>query len=352
MSGNHRKNHKGLTMKFKYYIGALFIFIVLLGLYVYSLSGESYTFTIPFSTIDITLPVAIWYVIPVVLFFVVVIFLEVGGAYRMWRKRTKYKNDYGILLQQIENQLLGKDSTCKQPTMNRYKSLSILLNNLTFDIKDGIPLKSGATRIDELIELLGNLKRGQYVNLKKFNPSDKSPFVKQNILNQIQHDEKFATEVLKRTHFDESYKQAAFQKLLNSNNLKEIKRFVGEVKFNKELANTVLGMCYAKTMDFNNEEIALLCTEVGYSKQDYLLLAQKMKACYEPSSWLSLFEELANRDENAETAYFYVLLELEMIEEAKERLKTHRENELLKVRAYLDLKSLGKKYPLELFLLD
>lgn len=37
-------------MKFKYYIGALFVFIVLLGLYIYSLSGESYAFAIPFST--------------------------------------------------------------------------------------------------------------------------------------------------------------------------------------------------------------------------------------------------------------------------------------------------------------
>ncbi|TLD83220.1 hypothetical protein LS70_005585 [Helicobacter sp. MIT 11-5569] len=339
-------------MKFKYYIGALFVFIVLLGLYVYSLSGASYTFIFPFSTKSITLPVAIWFILPVILFFIIVVFLEVGGAYRMWRKRTKYKNDYKILLEQLENQLLGKDSTLKQPAMNRYKSLSILLNNLTLDIKDGIPLKSGESRMDELIELLGNLKRGEYVNLKKFNPNNKSPFVQQNTLNQIQHDEKFATEVLKRSNFDEAYKCAAFKKLLENENLKEIKRFVGDIKFNKDLANTVLGMCYAKKMDFSNEEIAQLCTEVGYTKQDYLLLAQKMKECYEPESWVSLFEVLATKDENAEVAYFYVLLELEMLEEAKERLKAYPDNELLKVRAYLDLKSLGKKYPLELFLLD
>ena len=45
-------------------------------------------------------------------------------------------------------------------------------------------------------------------------------------------------------------------------------------------------------------------------------------------------------------------LELEMIDEAKERLNSHPQNELLKIRAYLDLKNLGKNYPLELFLLD
>lgn len=339
-------------MKFKYYIGALFVFIVLLGLYVYSLSGESYTFILPFGTKSITLPVAIWYILPVVAFFIIVVFLEAGGTYRMWRKRTKYKNDYKILLEQLENQLLGKDSTLKQPKMNRYKSLSILLNNLIFDVKEGVALKSGEARIDELIALLGDIKRGEYVNLKKFNPSDKSPFVRQNTLNQIQHDEKFATEVLKRAGFDETYKCAALKKLLNSESPKDIKRFVSGVKLDKDIANTILAMCCTKKMDFSNKEVAQLCAEVGYSKQDYLLLAQKMKECYEPTSWVSLFEELATHDENAEVAYFYVLLELEMLEEARERLKTHPDNELLKVRAYLDLKNLGKKYPLELFLLD
>lgn len=339
-------------MKFKYYIGALFVFIVLLGLYIYSLSGESYAFAIPFSTQTITLPVAVWFVIPVVVFFIIVGVLEISGSYRMWRKRTKYKRDYKTLLEQIENQLLSKDTPIKQPTMNRYKSLSILLSNLTLDVKDGIALKSGETRLDELIELLGDLKRGKYVNLKKFNPNEKSTFMRKNIFNQIQSDEKFAIEVLKKSSYDEECKREAFKKLLNQEEIKTIKQFIGEIKFNKELASEMLGMCYSKKMDFSNDEIAQLCAEVGYSKGDYLLLAQKLKECYEPASWVSLFEYLADKDELAEMAYFYVLLELEMIDEAKERLNTYPQNELLKVRAYLDLKDLGKKYPLELFLLD
>lgn len=339
-------------MKFKYYIGALFVFIVLLGLYVYTLSGESYTYQIPFSIQTITLPVAVWMILPVVVFFLVVVFLEVGGAYRMWRKRTKYKNDYKILLTQLENQLLSRDAPFKQPTMNRYKKLAILLSNLTFDVKEGAPMKSGEARLDEIIETLGDLKRGEYVNLKKFAPGEKCPFLKQNILNEIRSDEKFATEVLKKSSYSEEFKQEAFKKLLESGEIKDIRRFVGEVKFNKDLANTVLGMCYAQKMDFSDEEVAKLCAEVGYSKEDYLCLAQRMKECYEPAKWVGLFEFLANKDENAELAYFYVLLELEMIDEAKERLNSHPQNELLKIRAYLDLKDLGKKYPLELFLLD
>ena len=340
-------------MKFKYYIGALFVFVVIIGLYVYSLSGVSYTYQIPFTATTITLPVAIWYIVPVLLFFIVVLLLEVSGKYRMWRKRTKYKNDYSLILQQIENQLLDKDESLKQPTMNRYKALSILLGNLTFDIKDGVPTKSGNARLDELIESLGDLKRGEYVNLKKYAPNSKSHFIKQNILNQIHSDEKFASEVLKKSSYSLEYKQEAFKKLLTSETQNEtLRKYVSEVKFSKDLANEVLGMCYAKKLEFDNDEIARLCLEVGFTKEDYLRLAQRMKECYEPSSWMSLFETLANQDEHAETAYFYVLLELEMNDEVRERLNAHPKNELLKVRAYMDLKDSGKKYPLELFLLD
>ncbi|MDE5603063.1 MAG: hypothetical protein K2I71_03980, partial [Helicobacter sp.] len=113
-----------------------------------------------------------------------------------------------------------------------------------------------------------------------------------------------------------------------------------------------LGMCYVKKIQLSNEEIIKLCKEVKYNKEDYLHLAQKIKKCYEPDLWVSLFEALANEDEKAEMAYFYVLLDLEMLDEAKDRLNTYPKNEFLKIRAYLDLKSLGKKYPLELFLID
>ena len=339
-------------MKWKYYLGALLVFVVLLGLYVYSLSGERYTYHIPFSPYTITLPLAIWFVIPVLLFFIVIVCLRLGGIYRMWRRENKYKNDYKLLLEQIENQLLDKKVSLKQPSMDCYKRLSILLDNLTFGVKEGVLAKSGESRLDELLEILGDLKKGKDVNLKRFSLPNNSSFMRQNTFNQIENDEKFALEVLKKSHFDNEYKQAAFKKILDKGATKDIKHFLSEVKMNKDLADTMLGMCYAKKIQLNNEEIAKLCKEVEYTKEDYLHLAQKIKKCYEPGLWVSLFENLANEDEKAEMAYFYVLLDLEMLDEAKERLNTYPQNEFLKIRAYLDLKSVGKKYPLELFLLD
>ncbi|WP_104722693.1 hypothetical protein [Helicobacter mesocricetorum] len=339
-------------MKWKYYLGALLVFVVFLGLYVYSLSGEQYTYHIPFSIYTITLPLAVWFVVPVLLFFVIIVCLRLGGMYRMWRRENKYKNDYKLLLEQIENQLLDKKVSLKQPSMDCYKRLSILLDNLTFDIKKEALVKSGEGRLDELLEVLGDLKQGKEVNLKRFSLPNDSSLKRQNTFNQIRNDEKFALEVLRKSHFENEYKQVALKKLLDSGVTKDIKHFLSGVKMDKSLADTMLGMCYAKKIQLSNEEIIKLCKEIGYTKEDYLHLAQKMKKCYEPGLWVGLFESLADEDEKAEMAYFYVLLDLEMLDEARDRLNTYPKNEFLKIRAYLDLKSFGKKYPLELFLLD
>ena len=336
-------------MKFKYYFGTSLFFMIILGLYVYSLSGYNYSYDVPFLDKSITLPIAVWFVMPIFAFFIVVVCLEIGGSFRLWQKRQAYKSDYKLLLSQIESQVLSKDIQLKQPKMNRYKALSIVLHNLTFDIRDGVPLKSGDERLDELIVALGDVKRGKYVNLKKFNPSDDSLFVRQNTLNEIHCDSKFAIEVLKKSIYKDEIKLEAFKKLLEVEP-KDAKRFLSEVKLDKSVADLIMNLCKLGKIDLSNEEIASICIDVGYNKDDYVKLAHKLKDIYEPPIWVSVFEFLSSKDENAELSYMYVLLELEMIDEAKERLSSHAQNEFLNLRAYMDLKTLDKKYPLELFL--
>ena len=95
--------------------------------------------------------------------------------------------------------------------------------------------------------------------------------MKLNILNEIHNDKKFAAEVLKKQNYDEEYKQEAFKKLLEAGDLKDIKRFVGEIKFNKDLANKVLGMCYAQKMDFSDEEVQNYVQRLATTKKIILL---------------------------------------------------------------------------------
>ena len=51
-------------------------------------------------------------------------------------------------------------------------------------------------------------------------------------------------------------------------------------------------------------------------------------------------------------AFFYVLFELEMIDKAKERHRSHSKGEYKFIDAYLDLRSLNKNYPFDIFILQ
>ncbi len=56
-------------MKLKYYVTFSAIFMLIIGVYAYELESSSYTYHIPFSQMNITLPVAIWIILILALFF-------------------------------------------------------------------------------------------------------------------------------------------------------------------------------------------------------------------------------------------------------------------------------------------
>ncbi len=86
------------------------------------------------------------------------------------------------------------------------------------------------------------------------------------------------------------------------------------------------------------------------SADDFVNIAKEIKEIFLPEDRLKLFEELKNINEKSQNAYFYTLLDLEMIQKATEELENFEENEFLAIRAFLELKKCGKNYNLELFL--
>jgi hypothetical protein len=75
-----------------------------------------------------------------------------------------------------------------------------------------------------------------------------------------------------------------------------------------------------------------------------------LKGDFEPENLIATFEALSNRFEKAEEAYIYVLLDLELIDRAKDILELSNENEFLKLKAYITLKESGEHYNVDLFI--
>ena len=78
-----------------------------------------------------------------------------------------------------------------------------------------------------------------------------------------------------------------------------------------------------------------------------ITLAKLYKNTLDPDKLLDLFETLSNENEEASGSYFYVLLELEMIEKLNDLLAGYKNDEFKIYRALLDLKEAGKHYSID-----
>lgn len=338
-------------MKLKYFFVILFVYIVVVGLYIFSLNGERYTYTVPISGHLVELPIAVWFVIPIVVFAGIVLLLEIESLFKNWIQSRKYHQDYESLLEQIQAELLEKEFHNLPKTRN-YKTLSVLLGNLHLVPKVEMSKKTGDSRLDNFLESLGDVQRGNYIDLKKYQPNPQSKLALQNFTNRIEEDEKFVIEVLRDSKSTEAQKQQAYKRLLQKGDERDIKKYMHTITLNNEMAKEILQTCcYTQKIHFTLEEIVQICSNADFTQNDYITLAKHTKECFTPQSWIELFETLSNKNEKAEVAYCYILLDLEMIEVAKERLGNMpiEDRGLLKLKAYLDLKEGGKNYALDLF---
>lgn len=334
-------------MKAKHYTLFWLLFSIAAGLYIYSFNSEIYTYTPPFGETSLSLPVAIWSLVPLFFFFVLSLCLILlGKAQSLWEEYHS-KKDRELLLRQILAQASEKEFKGELKT-HTFKSISKILRRFKLIAQPHTPL-SDDEEIDSLIEASSKITQGEVVDLKRFHLPYTASLNLQNQLNRLKIDPKSALEILKKTEAPDSLKKVALLSLFESGEEKEIRKYQNLIPLDKELAKALLGAYEAKRLKLGFDEIASLGEKAVFEARDYLGLAKELKGSLEPDSWLKLFEVLAEKHEAAEEAYLYVLLELEMIEVAKERLSAHSKEDFPKIRAFLELRKSGFSYPAEIF---
>lgn len=216
-------------------------------------------------------------------------------------------------------------------------------------------LDSGNMKIDKLLDLYGQIAQGAPQDprdLRKLDVSPKNPFALQNQKNHIQKSPKHALEALCDKSLDSALRSFAFGVICENGRDKDLQKALNsgccECVDIATLQRALL-QCVREKIALESTLIAQLCKQVHFAPSDYLALAHALQGALSPDEWLAYFEKLAGADESAQSAYLFVLIELEMIEKAEQELKSFRADEMLGVRAYLELKRLGKPYPLHAF---
>ena len=332
-------------MRLKKYILFSLILIVLVGGIIYTQTEQTYTFEI--FGIPVTLPIAVWVVLPMFLMFLASFFHMSYYSFISYMKFKRYKKDYDTLVSSVVQSLW------REPKQHNYKTKEARNLGSVTDASHIIPqhfkIASKDERIRKVLDALKDIQNGIYTELD-VELSSNNPILIKNIELRMQEEPTYSGVILKNCdNYPRKLCKKALETYMNYSDLVKLKEYAN--LFDLETLINLIKMSKEQKKEIHYSDILYILQEskIAMNEQDYILLAKSVKDVLAPDERLKMFELLKERDEKSEGAYLYTLLDLEMIDKAKEFLETTNEEELQNFKAYLELKECGRNYPLELF---
>ena len=332
-------------MGIKKYILFSLIFLVAVGVYVYTFNGGTYTLTA--FGVPLTLPIALWIVLPAILIVIASILHMMYYSVKGYFIQRSLQKDYKSFLQFSKKRILGLDGDENFKT-TWYKLPARMLKHFKFD-----PLKDPDDIEDEEIKStildLKRVEKGEVVDLRKYKLPKDNYFVRKNTLNKLANDKKYAEEILSECEDkDDEICQKAFRIYATYTTYSNIKK--QGFKIDKELFEMMLDRVIDPDDFFSieDEEMLELLKRFDYEPAEYIRLARKLKKVLSPEALISLFEKLSSEKEKAMQAYLYILFEYQMIDKVREILEGSAKNEYEKFKYFLFLRDSGKNFDIDL----
>ncbi|BCD65851.1 hypothetical protein NitYY0826_C0783 [Nitratiruptor sp. YY08-26] len=334
-------------MRIKRYIFFSIILMLIVAGIVYSQVDKVYTFDV--FGVPVTLPVAVWIIVPMFILFLASFFHMSYYSFINFMVLKRYRKDYDTLIDSFA------DAIMQEPKSHQYKTTEAKnLGNVT-DKSHILPvdfkIDTKDERLKKPLDYVKDITNGIYVDIEGFKLSPKNALLVKNYENRLKSEPIFSGVILKNcSEYPQELCQKALQAYITFNDISKIKDYAKLFTF--ETLMELIEQYATKEKEMLHEqdiEYILQESQMQLNEEEYMQLAKKIKDVLSPDERLKFFGKLKEKDEKSEAAYLYTLLDLEMIEKAKKFLETTAENELLNFKAYLELKECGKNYPLEMF---
>ncbi len=339
-------------MYIKRYSVAAFIWIGLVGWYVYAYVSHDTTSIDIFGVHMPMLPVAVWIVAPLVVLYLGSVFhmafYSMLGSFRL----RGYEKDFEKIIDAIIEAYLGKRMRSYNFKTERYKLLGKLLENTTIIPNGDFIGNTGNEKIDKVLRMIDDIKHGKVVDLRPFNLLPDNPLVIQNEKNRFQKGDISAADILANcTKYAESFCQYIYTEYVKTASLQNVLKY--KAFLTEESFDIILSRINSKEhpLVIPHEELIEVLKKFEYSKKDYIDLAMRLsKVGMVPEQRMKLFETLSNNNhDEVMDAYLFTLFDLGMIDLADEILQNAHPDEFENFRAYRALKECGKNYSIYLF---
>ncbi|WP_026803281.1 hypothetical protein [Aliarcobacter lanthieri] len=332
-------------MGLKIYIVATILFLIVTFGYTYSLELGEYTISL-FGN-SFTFPVAVWIIFPALILVLATYLHIIFYSLIKYIKEKFVEADLDTAIDILKSKLLGRDKKAVFKT-KKFKDIAELFDAFDLSVTND-SFTSTNLDFNKIVNAIQDINSGKYVSEKVVKLEPNSDIAKKNLINKINEQVDFAIDILKKSdNYDFDIVKLAFKNVIKEKSMTTVKKLYKNIKLDKELAFELLSKDIEnKDFGFSDEEIIEIVKNIGFTKDDYIKLAQLYKKELNPDRLINIFEKLSNEFDEATTANLYILSELEMIDKLRETLANSSEQDFLAFKALLDLKDAGKYYNLE-----
>lgn len=331
-------------MKTRKFLIYSIIYILAVGVFVYSFNNSTYTFELLGWSLN--LPIAVWFMLPVAILAALAVLHIFYHSFNFYRYKRAIKRD-GVLYNDMAKEiLLGLESN-KDFKTGLYK----IPSQVTRALSPWTNLKEVSIDDSELaliMQSIRNVKNKEVVDLRKFRLPKDNALMIQNELNKIQNVPNYYFEILKnQTDRHDELTKAAFDKLIRTASYAEIKRVPLEMSSDEIML--VINRFVNDEIDISSDEIFELLDNAKITKAQYDKAAVMLKNKLKPDAFMSIFEKLKAIHADADEAYIYALYELQMLDKVREAIEGSDPDEFKEIKVLMFLRDNGKIVPSSLF---
>ncbi|EAK0441896.1 hypothetical protein IO418_001318 [Campylobacter lari] len=326
-------------MKVKLFFFASLVYLLIVAALVYNLNLGNYTFTI--SAFELNLPISLWVILPA---FILMVLALLHMSFYGFLKHLQYKN----LIKDsknYENFLI--DVFLKKISKIKFKTQEfqdIAKNTQALYFKE----KNQNTKIDDIINILEQLDKKEFVELKKYKLDPHNEIFILNEKNHFQKDSDYAFSFIKNKEIlTNELENFAYKMVLDNAPYSQIKTL--KIQKNQDDILLLLDRFEKENLELNHAEIEVLLSMNTLDDKSYLQCTKILCKKIEPQILIALFKKLKDSHSQALRAYLYTLAEFGMYDELLNELGNDQ-NEHKDFRLLLFLREHNKKIELEKFI--
>ncbi|MEA2092289.1 MAG: hypothetical protein U9O83_07995, partial [Campylobacterota bacterium] len=274
-------------------------------------------------------------------------FYAVLGSLRL----RKYDKDYEKVIDAIADAYLAKGERNHVYKTPRYKLLGSIIDSTTLFPTQALKANTQNEKLDAVIELIENIKRGEVVDLKKYALKPENALVVQNERNRYKKGDLTAGNILSSSSdYNSDFVKEVYIDFVKSaplNIIEQNKSFL-----TKEALFVILSRINANenSLEISNETLISFFDVLELDTKDLIEISTALSAGMIPEQRMKLFETLSENREEATEAYLFTLFDLEMFSPAVDLLDNSQSDEYLNFKAYRELKESGKNFNINLFI--